>query len=306
VADDSIRIHAIETHILVGDVFTAATTLQLSREHRLKSILQPLCHGVFEINNVVRTILMQEGGTLHTLFPFTFESLQRYMQDIYQSYDIIHTHSRIAPNLAQIDSHLDAIPCLHDMMLFKKMFYDYIDGCFRTIVWTDAENEEMQKWMTSIITQQPNKKSQASMTAFFEENGLMKTVRLLTWIYFFHSTVTHDLASLTNRLVASPFVVPVMHNADADVTLESHKVTGKETSLRAMVAAHSTNFDVQKLNQRWGDVMFPEEDTKLKCAMNRMPDMLQDVEQQIRRRNMRRSYPSDALSIFKLNCSISV
>lgn len=323
--DVSIRHHAIHQHLLVGDIFASATyTCLCDPDHPIRRVLQPFCFGVWDINNVVRTVLLPRNGTVHSLFGLSYKGLKRYLNTIFNEYHMSEDH--VLPLFLEkrglyqrgcehpVSS---ALPAWQDANEYWEMFVTYVAEvtqaagfCCDADVYAD---EAVQRWGKEILRQQPHLDS--CMLRF--PMGL-EDLRLLLVIFMFHSTVGHELSSQASELVATPYAVTtqwrIPETRDGPVPLEE-KISTRDVSRRAVISGHAISLDVKKLNQPWGYLMYPSEDSiwrtcpkakAVRDVMNTIPTRLRCVEELINERNRLRQYPHDILHADELNCSLSV
>jgi hypothetical protein len=308
IMDCSIHWHAVISHLCVGELFNTATVRKLPCTHVMRKFLHSFTYGVFEISNVVRMVLLPDGGTLHTLFPFTALGIDDYTQDSLKHFDLLRDL-----DYSTSDSYNFPINLCQDMKIMWDMLYEYNRVFVQTILSAASDTEQAQcnQWLKEIVRLQPNAESKQHLVDAFLNNRELLIQKLLT-IFMFHSIVTHDVSSLTNNFVSDPFIVPTMiHETQAATTTPR-----VQSSQRTMIAAHSSDLNVLHLNHRWGDIVLPYVYRKsnprrqllwdLKTLMNQFSTQLGIVEEKIKQLNKSRSYPSDALSIHHLRASICI
>jgi hypothetical protein len=322
-SDASIRYHAILSHMLTGDVFSCATVRALPLTHALRPLVQCLTHKVFDMNNAYRLIVPEPHGTLHTLFPYAWEGgLEKYMADIYADYRIMK--DSWAPwaeptALLRQDAYVDmAAPCvgvvedMHDLWdLFVRYVSDYLRAVGLDSNASVRADAAVQEWVNQVALQQPNDASKHELEAMWKAQPQVCLHRLLV-MFFFHSAVTHDTSSTTERLVASTYAISTHLYDTPDGANPDMVLAGIQTARRAMVSAHATSMVVPLLAQRWGDIMLPAVDATLvhpmalaKQVLNSLPARLSALEVDVRARNKLRYFVSDCILPTELACSIS-
>lgn len=293
IMDCSIKWHAAMAHICIGELFNSAIVKTLSCFNPLRKFLHSFTHGVFEISNVVRMILIVEHGTLHTIFPFTAAGIQKYIGDVLENVFMLKDFS--------IEN---VFPCKNtnlrqDAETFWNVLKSYIDAFAGTA--DLAQNKEISAFVAEILRLSPNDKSRDEIKSAIKSNS-KTVVQELLLRFMFHSLITHNLASLTNSLVSDCYVIPTMIE-------KNRKLHTVQTSERVMIAAHSSELDVLKFNQRWGDIVISKHDKDCgacKGLMNSIPDRLLQFEAAIAEKNKSRKYPNDSLDTNNMLCSISV
>lgn len=330
--DVSIKHHGIQHHLLIGDLFTAATyTCLTDPDHPIRRILQSYCFGVWDVSNAARTILLPENGTVNTLFGFSYKGLRRYMNDIFDEYHMSEYH--ILPNFLKKrglwqdtngahNKHnvSSALPAWSDALLYWQMFEKYVEEVTEAAGYCcdkDVQHDEaLQCWAKDIVRQQPH--LDACLLQF--PMGLTD-FRLLLVIFMYHSTVGHELCSMASDLVSSPYVCttqwrcPETKCASAANAPLEEKISTRDISRRAIVAGHAISLEVKKFNSPWGYLVYTqEEDIWRRCekslsvrqVMNTIPARLKQIDDLIVERNRLRKYPHEILRANELNCSLSV
>jgi hypothetical protein len=317
-SDASIRYHAILSHMLTGDVFSCATVRALPISHKLRPLIQCLTHKVFDMNNAYRLVVPERNGTLHTLFPYAWEGgLATYMAELYADYSIMKdswapwaAQTALLRQPAYVDSVTPCVGVVEDMHDLWDLFVCYVSDYLRAIsLESNASvrgDAAVKEWVNQVALQQPNDKSKKELEDLWEKQPLVCVHRLLV-MFFFHSTVTHDTSSTTERLVASTYAISThLYEAPKDMAL-----AGVQTARRAMITSHATSMIVPLLNQRWGDIMLPtitdagHSMMRAKIILNSLPTRLAALEVDIRARNKLRYFVSDCILPTELACSIS-
>jgi len=317
VSDATIRYHAVFSHALTGDVFTCATVRALPIGHAMRPLVEHLTHQVFNINNVLRMLVLAENGTAHTLFPYSWVGVQQYLADIYSTYSIWNDGWR--PWARSV-----AHPCVgivQDMGGIWDLLVGYVDDYLCAIgIYSDAgvlSDAPLCAWVTEVQLQQPNSASAGEVASLFAAHPF-ECVRRLLQMFFFHSVCTHDVSGATDRLLSSAFCIPTqlfatdapLSATSAEQDRETHEeLPGKQLTRRAQIASHSTAMVVPLLCQRWGDVMLPTVTCPpnmqaAKLVLNSLPTRLSALETIIRQRNKHRYFPTDSLFPTRLPCAI--
>ena len=335
VTDVSILHHALNSHLLIGDIFASAThTCLTDLKHPVRRFLQPFCYGVWDISNLVRSVLIAKDGTLNTVFSFSYEGLKNYIQDTFDNYDMSTVH--VLPNFLREKGLLtrekgqnnsssyrisSALPMWEDAYEYWKMFVVYVEEltvaagykCDQDVF----EDPFLQHWAKEIFRQQPHLHSCPLQFPM----GLAD-FRLLCTIFMYHSVISHEIASNANDLVTTPYAVTTMWREPQEtkgcpleqVPLEE-KISTRDVSRRALIAAHTTALQVKRFDIAWGYVAYPEDEGLFyKCSkayevrkvMNSIPLRLKQVDDLIQERNQVRKYPNESLRSYELNCSIAV
>ena len=329
VTDVSVVHHALHAHLLVGDVFASAThTCLTDTRHPVRRFLQSFCYGVWDINNVVRSVLLAENGTLHTVFGLSYRGLQQYVRDTYDRYDMVSVHVLPAflraRGLWRDDSRepvSPALPVWQDALEYWLMFTEYVEAltCAAGYLCDEDVHRDayLQRWAKDIVRQQPTAHSCRVQLPL----GLAD-LRLLCVMFMYHSVISHEMASVADDLVASPYAVTTqwrvpqicLDKPPEQAPLEE-KIANKEVTRRALIAANTIALRVKRFAIAWGYVMYPPEDPlwrecpralAVRNVMNSVPQRLKRVDDRIAARNQRRKFAHEILRAENLNCALAV
>ena len=338
--------HALHDHLLIGEIFASTTHNCLTdMDHPVRRFLQPFCYGIFDISNVVRTILLPENGTLHTIFGFSYKGLSDCINDTFDQYDMAKVH--VLPEYLRskglfhadrtergVDGALggrlrggtqahhaisSALPIWQDAYEYWLMFESYTQALIKAAGYSCDEDVHKDKllqcWAKEILRQQPRLDSCQMKIPM----GL-KDFRLLCCIFMYHSTISHEMASIANDLVSTPYAVTTQWRIPQnEMNLKSprleSKISTRDISRRAVIAAHVISLKVKQFDIAWGYVMYPVEDnlwrkchksSAVRDIMNSIPSRLKHVDNIIEERNQKRKYPQEILRSHTLNVSMAV